>query len=534
MTGSDFASWAYTRTGDECVTCWICEHHGGAHPKIRRRAWDRSAFTAHERSQDHNTAVQKRQEVMQHQRANKDLGLTEMNDEALYALFATSYMVLYFAMPFTHYTNICQLHQHLKLANTTTLYNDPRALGRFTACIVDKYEAAQAERMQKATFIGIQMEEATSGSDSDYEPDDSGNGSDHEFESDYDERTPGAEKNAFVQQFKFSDVENTVSAVKSCLRDAFIDVVPGQYTTPALRAFFSEMEATNYASFKGHALEGVPSSPARVSSVHALFEEYAKNLVANLGQRFPDIPFLAALAVFDPAEYPESLQEVRWWASRHLAIVHKYFAERRAAPGEPGCGSHPTLDVEEAVDQFFNRGAMRKMWELRADAIRNRDKFVKFYVEQKAMLACLLEDGMSLVDDAVEGMDAMQSLNGPSRDRPPHHINIVMVEMTKWGKGLVPMFLKVMLFCVLIKPTSVNCERIFSLRTVLKTHKRTRLSPIRLSQCSFLKFNTSGDLAVEQKMLLASMKEWKKGRKLQLYTEMSNRVENKMVSRIER
>ncbi|PNH07545.1 hypothetical protein TSOC_005987 [Tetrabaena socialis] len=45
------------------------------------------------------------------------------------------------------------------------------------------------------------------------------------------------------------------------------------------------------------------------------------------------------------------------------------------------------------------------------------------------------------------------------------------------------------------------------------------------------KFNTSGDLAVEQKMLLASMKEWKKGRKLQLYTEMSNRVENKMVSR---
>ncbi|PNG99224.1 Zinc finger protein, partial [Tetrabaena socialis] len=161
MAGSDFAYWAYVLGNANVVNCWHCGHYKASHPTITRTAWDRSAFTCHEKSQDHKTAVRKYQDYLAHQQANKDMGLTEMSDEALYVCFATSYMILYFAMPFTHYTFVCKLHQHLKLANTTTLYNDPRALGRFAACIVDQYESAQAAHMQKATFIGIQMDEAT-------------------------------------------------------------------------------------------------------------------------------------------------------------------------------------------------------------------------------------------------------------------------------------------------------------------------------------------------------------------------------------
>ncbi|PNG76314.1 hypothetical protein TSOC_015375, partial [Tetrabaena socialis] len=257
-----------------------------------------------------------------------------------------------------------------------------------------------------------------------------------------------------VQQFKFSDVANTVRAVQSCLSDAFVTVAPGQYTTPILSSFFSEMRATNFASFQGHVLKDVPSSGTRLTIVHELFQEYAKNLIANLGARFPNNAFLSALAVFDPAEYPESWEEVRPWATKHMDAVNAYFVERRAAAGE--AGDHPTLDVGEARDQFFNGGAMKMMWELRGTAISDREKFVKFYVEQKAMLSRLLEDGMPLVDEGLEGLEAMQSLNGPSAERPPHHINVVMRTMTGWGRGMVPMFLKLMLFCVLIKPTSVN------------------------------------------------------------------------------
>ncbi|GFR42186.1 hypothetical protein Agub_g3071 [Astrephomene gubernaculifera] len=286
------------------------------------------------------------------------------------------------------------------------------------------------------------------------------------------------------------------------------------------------MHATNFTSFWGHQLSGVPAAEERLRAVHKLVSEYATNLIAHLARRFPDTAFLSALALFDPAEYPEAESDVRTWAEPKWAAIASYFAERRrAAQHTHAC--HASLDVQEAQDQFFIWGGMKAMWSMRAKALANRAAFVQYYVKQKAMLDELLSGGVSMLGEG-EGLDVLQDLSEPSSSRPVHHVDVAYQELLREKRGLCPMFLKLMLFCIMIKPTSVNCERVFSYRTLLKTDRRARLSSVRLAQCLWLKYNTSGDLEAEKKMLTAAVREYKSKVNLRLFNDIAEKIENQI------
>ncbi|KXZ40971.1 hypothetical protein GPECTOR_1086g364 [Gonium pectorale] len=305
------------------------------------------------------------------------------------------------------------------------------------------------------------------------------------------------------------------------------DVQPGQYVTQSLKAFFKEMADTEFHTFKGHAIKNVPEGEAVSFTVHKLFAEYAKGLIAHLSRRFPGTAFLGGLAVFDPAEYPEKLEDVMAWAEPRFAAVCEYFEARKAA-AKPGVACHSSLHPDETANEFFVKGGMQWMWEQRQSAVASRRSFTQFNVEQKQVLSCLLEEGISFSGDEPRGVDELEQLNVPKGERPVHHLNVVLRNLVQANKGLFPMFIKLMVFCMLIKPTSVNCEQVFSLRTVLKTDRRTRLSPIRLGQCIFLKFNISGDLFAEECTLVEAMRQYKAANRMQLYTRTADAVEKQL------
>lgn len=64
--------------------------------------------------------------------------------------------------------------------------------------------------------------------------------------------------------------------MKNALRSSFIQAAAGAYGTTALKAFFTEMHATNFVSYKGHPLTNVPTGgqSACVKTMHDLFVEY--------------------------------------------------------------------------------------------------------------------------------------------------------------------------------------------------------------------------------------------------------------------
>ncbi|EFJ44405.1 hypothetical protein VOLCADRAFT_106383 [Volvox carteri f. nagariensis] len=127
--GEEFSSWAYFKNqrGTQrdgkvyfTATCWHCSWH-----------------------------------------QKKEFNLVHYWDEALMALFGAAYTVVATGMPFNHYDKLCELLLFANAPNITTKYDDPRALGRFTACIYDYYQGEQTKRLKNATFIGIQMDEST-------------------------------------------------------------------------------------------------------------------------------------------------------------------------------------------------------------------------------------------------------------------------------------------------------------------------------------------------------------------------------------
>ncbi|EFJ40997.1 hypothetical protein VOLCADRAFT_107895 [Volvox carteri f. nagariensis] len=169
--GEEFSSWAYSKNqrGTQrdgkvyfTATCWHCSWHQKKEFNLVRCEWDRSAFTHHERGEKHSKAVtaykdRRAQETQQQLMAS----ITQIGDEALMALFGAAYTVVATGMPFTHYDKLCELLLFANAPNITTKYDDPRALGRFTACLHDYYEGEQTKRLKNATFIGIQMDEST-------------------------------------------------------------------------------------------------------------------------------------------------------------------------------------------------------------------------------------------------------------------------------------------------------------------------------------------------------------------------------------
>ena len=395
-------------------------------------------------------------------------------------------------------------------------------------------------------------------SDEDYEPSEVPSDDDYisedEYESDYDERDTAAEGKKFkevytntmqyytlaffhfmcdalaqtdavfklmqVEQFKFSDVPRTLESVRISLQNAFVKVNPGAYFTPALKAFFVAMRESGFTSYKGHKLTEVPTNESASISVHRLFVEFVEQLLSHVSRRFPDAPFLAALALFDPVEYPADIKEVAAWAAPHWDAITEYF-KKHAPSGWQG------VDVDAAFVQWASR-AVEWMHGKRESAIKNREKFIRFYVKQRELLASLLSEGIQFAGDEPTGAEAVEELSRSKCERPKHHLNILLREIHTGLGSTCDAFIKLMIFCTLIKPTSVMCERVFSLRTVVKTNRRARLSPIRLAECLFLKFNTSGNLFTEQGVLQAAMTRYKAKTDMQLYTDTASKVENQL------
>ncbi|EFJ41800.1 hypothetical protein VOLCADRAFT_98183 [Volvox carteri f. nagariensis] len=84
---------------------------------------------------------------------------------------------------------------------------------------------------------------------------------------------------------------------------------------------------------------------------------------------------------------------------------------------------------------------------------------------------------------------------------------------------------KLALFSVQIKP-SVNCEHVFSARTVMKGDRRTRLSAIRLNESLFVKLNTSGSFKKEDAVLKGAMAKYKSSTRMHLYMHIADKVKN--------
>ncbi|EFJ43831.1 hypothetical protein VOLCADRAFT_106661 [Volvox carteri f. nagariensis] len=302
-------------------------------------------------------------------------------------------------------------------------------------------------------------------------------------------QTDGVFKLMQAQQFKFSDVAGTIAAVQRLLRMSFIDVLPGQHTTPALKSFWQLMAATGFRSFHGHPVSNVPESPESI--MHDLFEEFTENLIKYLDRRFPNSSFLLALGLFDPVEYPDEVDD---WGEDAFEALRGYFTERLEEKKHMH-DCHPQIDFEEAKLQLpvFKH----EMWKLRPAAVKDREAFLKSYVEQQQLLSQLLgcEEVFGVGDEGYEGADAAEELMERVREM--------------W---------KLALFCVQIKPTSVNRERVFS--------ARTRLSAIRLNESLFVKLNTSGSFKKEDAVLKGAMAKYKSSTRMHLYTHIADKVEN--------
>ncbi|EFJ40925.1 hypothetical protein VOLCADRAFT_107912 [Volvox carteri f. nagariensis] len=277
---------------------------------------------------------------------------------------------------------------------------------------------------------------ADNSDDSDYEPHtDSGS---KEDELEYDECDPRAEKKVFctlhkqltdfrtlvglhficdvlvqtdgvfklmqAQQFKDSDVAGTIAAVQHSLRKSFIDVPPGQHTTPALKSFWQLMATTGCKSFHGHPVSNVPESPESI--MHDLFKEFTENLIKYLDRRFPNSTFLSALALFNLIEYPDNVDD---WGEDASEALRGYFTVRlKEKKHMHDC--HPQIDFEEAKLQLSM--FKHEMWKLQPAAVKDREAFLKSYVEQQQVLSQLLgcEEVFSVGDDRYEGADAAEGL----------------------------------------------------------------------------------------------------------------------------
>ncbi|EFJ40982.1 hypothetical protein VOLCADRAFT_99076 [Volvox carteri f. nagariensis] len=119
--GGDFKSWAYALQGSTTVICFFCDTHKESNATISHTNWDRSAYTRHEASHSHKAAVDQYTQDQQQQQTDKHLAMTEVADNPLLALFCGAYMVLYQAMPFTHFPTICEYMDLLKVPNITGL-----------------------------------------------------------------------------------------------------------------------------------------------------------------------------------------------------------------------------------------------------------------------------------------------------------------------------------------------------------------------------------------------------------------------------
>ncbi|EFJ40968.1 hypothetical protein VOLCADRAFT_99116 [Volvox carteri f. nagariensis] len=119
--GGDFKSWAYALQGSTTVICFFCDTHKESNATISHTNWDRSAYTRHEASYSHKAAVDQYTQDPQQQQTDKHLAMTEVADNPLLALFCGAYMVLYQAMPFTHFPTICEYMDWLKVPNITGL-----------------------------------------------------------------------------------------------------------------------------------------------------------------------------------------------------------------------------------------------------------------------------------------------------------------------------------------------------------------------------------------------------------------------------
>ncbi|EFJ41538.1 hypothetical protein VOLCADRAFT_121622 [Volvox carteri f. nagariensis] len=262
-------------------------------------------------------------------------------------------------------------------------------------------------------------------------------------------------------------------------------------------------------------------SLSRQSVVHDLFKEFTENLIKYLDRRFPNNSVLLALALFDPVEY-SGKEEVDAWGEEAFETLRVYFTEcLKEKKHRYDC--HPQIDFEEAKLQLSV--FKHEMWKLRPAAVEDWEAFLKSYVEQQ-LLSQLVRCGevFGFSDEGYEGGDAPEGLKERVCKTAMHHINLMMPKLAP-KQHLFSEMWKLALFCVQIQPTSVNCERVFSARAVMKRDWRTRLSAIRLNEGLIVKLNTLGSLEGGA-MSKGAMAKYKSSTRMHFYTHIADKVEN--------
>ncbi|EFJ53090.1 hypothetical protein VOLCADRAFT_86010 [Volvox carteri f. nagariensis] len=320
-----------------------------------------------------------------------------------------------------------------------------------------------------------------------------------------------------ASEFKFSDVPGCVEGTKNALHACYVAVEPGEYLTLALSAFFAEMKATGFGSYKGHAIHNVPAHPE--AEVHKLVSKYAANLIRHVNERFPDTRFISALALFDPLEYPDVDQpSLVKWGIEKLNVIHEYFTSRSEAKVHTH-ECHPVISFGQAKAELV--GFLVSMQGMKEEASKAHAAYVQYFAEERAVLSQLLDDA-SLGYEAAHEVAQKVSRN---RARPQHHLDVVIQKL--WGlRRNVPQLYRLALFVAMIKPTTVNCERVFSMCTVLKTELHTRHSVTSLDQSLFIKLNTSGSVMKEHEALAKAVIAYHSGTKIHLYQSIAAQVEN--------
>ncbi|EFJ46668.1 hypothetical protein VOLCADRAFT_92863 [Volvox carteri f. nagariensis] len=128
-----------------------------------------------------------------------------------------------------------------------------------------------------------------------------------------------------------------------------------------------------------------------------------------------------------------------------------------------------------------------------------------------------------LLDDALLGYEAahevVQKVSRPHA-WPQHHLDVVIQIL--WGlQENAPQLYRLVLFVAMIKPTTVNCERVFLMHMVLKMDLHTRLSVTSLDQSLFIKLNTSGSMMKECEALAKAVIVYCSGTKMHLYQSIA-------------
>ncbi|GAQ86708.1 hypothetical protein KFL_003060070 [Klebsormidium nitens] len=245
-------------------------------------------------------------------------------------------------------------------------------------------------------------------------------------------------------------VDSTISAIQEYFintsDEAGPDDLPGGLGSEVRSFWFKFLvwkEAGYVDRFKysGFDVRFSPEGPvADAAFCKAFMVSYAKGVVKNLQERFPDRALFESFAIFSPAHYPSTLARLSDWGTGHLEVLKQQYGVERTARG---------VVFEPIVD-----------W----DAVLTEWPRFKSVIFQMRQAAATSVDGFPSLDEVV------CRLYGDPHSRESY-----------------PNLLKLGCIALVQACSSAEAERGFSLRTLIHSKLRNRLKIGALDDCMRIK-----------------------------------------------